>query len=207
LRPNAGHGGEAARTDHRSSGRSGGQTRAVPLCRRDRRHPEVETDFNRWYDREHLPGLASVPGTVRAWRFRNVAGSPRYHACYDIVSPFTVGSPPWIAVRNTAWSQRVRPAFRNTTRTMFIRRARMSVEGIPIGAHALVTPMQKARILAEALPFIRAFHASTLIIRFGGGAMADPALREGFARDVALLRLVGMNPVIVTAAAGGSTIS
>jgi acetylglutamate kinase len=55
----------------------------------------------------------------------------------------------------------------------------------------------KARILAEALPFIRAFHASTLIIRFGGGAMADPALKEGFARDVALLQLVGMKPIIV----------
>jgi acetylglutamate kinase len=57
--------------------------------------------------------------------------------------------------------------------------------------------VEKARILAEALPFIRSFHASTLIIRFGGGAMADAALREGFARDVALLRLVGMNPIIV----------
>jgi acetylglutamate kinase len=62
---------------------------------------------------------------------------------------------------------------------------------------APVSPQQKARVLAEALPFIRAFHASTLIIRFGGGAMADPALKEGFARDVALLRLVGMNPIIV----------
>ncbi len=60
-----------------------------------------------------------------------------------------------------------------------------------------ISPAQKARILAEALPFIRAFHASTLIIRFGGGAMADPVLKEGFARDVALLRLVGMNPIIV----------
>ena len=84
--------------------------------------PGVETDFNRWYDREHLPGLAAVPGTARASRFRNVDGSPRYHACYDIVSPFTVGSPPWIVVRSTAWSQRVRPAFRNTKRTMFARR-------------------------------------------------------------------------------------
>ena len=62
---------------------------------------------------------------------------------------------------------------------------------------ASISPRQKARILAEALPFIRAFHASTLIIRFGGGAMADPVLKEGFARDVALLRLVGMNPIIV----------
>ncbi len=60
-----------------------------------------------------------------------------------------------------------------------------------------VPAAQKARILAEALPFIRAFHASTLIIRFGGGAMVDPALKEAFARDVALLRLVGMKPIIV----------
>jgi acetylglutamate kinase len=55
----------------------------------------------------------------------------------------------------------------------------------------------KARILAEALPFIRAYHATTLVVRLGGGAMADPALKEGFARDVALLRLVGMNPIVV----------
>jgi acetylglutamate kinase len=60
-----------------------------------------------------------------------------------------------------------------------------------------VSAAQKARILAEALPFIRAFHASTLVIRFGGRAMVDPVLKEGFARDVALLRLVGMNPIIV----------
>ena len=74
-----------------------------------------------WYDVEHLPGLAAVQGTVRASRFRNPRGSPRYHACYDIESPSTVGSPPWVAVRGTSWSQRVRPAFRNTKRTMFRR--------------------------------------------------------------------------------------
>ena len=60
-----------------------------------------------------------------------------------------------------------------------------------------ISAAQKARVLAEALPFIRGFHAFTLIIRFGGGAMSDAALKEGFARDVALLRLVGMNPIIV----------
>src|SRR5213593_1496325 len=60
-----------------------------------------------------------------------------------------------------------------------------------------ISAQQKARILAEALPFIRAFHGTTLVIRFGGGAMADPALKAGFARDVALLRLVGMNPIVV----------
>lgn len=84
--------------------------------------PELETDFNIWYDREHLPALAAVPGTVRACRLRNLDGGPRYHACYEVVSPSTVGSPPWIIVRNTAWSQRVRPAFRNTKRTMFLRK-------------------------------------------------------------------------------------
>ena len=55
----------------------------------------------------------------------------------------------------------------------------------------------KARILAEALPYIRAYHGKTLVIRLGGNAMADPALKAGFARDVALLRLVGMKPVVV----------
>lgn len=58
-------------------------------------------------------------------------------------------------------------------------------------------PAQKGRILAEALPYIRAFHGTTLVIRFGGSAMADPELKAGFARDVALLRLVGMKPIVV----------
>ena len=55
----------------------------------------------------------------------------------------------------------------------------------------------KARILAEALPYIRAYHGKTLVIRFGGSAMADAALKAGFARDVALLHSVGMKPIIV----------
>jgi acetylglutamate kinase len=60
-----------------------------------------------------------------------------------------------------------------------------------------MSPKEKARILAEALPYIRAYHGKTLVIRFGGNAMADPVLKEGFARDVALLRLVGMKPIVV----------
>ena len=55
----------------------------------------------------------------------------------------------------------------------------------------------KAGTLAEALPYLRAFHGKTLVIRFGGNAMADPALKAGFARDIALLRLVGMKPIVV----------
>ncbi len=60
-----------------------------------------------------------------------------------------------------------------------------------------MTPSQKAGILSEALPYLRAFHGKVLVIRFGGQAMADPALKAGFARDVALLRLVGMKPIVV----------
>ena len=82
---------------------------------------ECEADFNAWYDREHLPGLASVPGTVRAMRFRNLDDHPRYCACYDLVRRETLGSSPWLAVRGTPWSDRVRPAFFNTRRTMFRR--------------------------------------------------------------------------------------
>ena len=82
---------------------------------------ECEADFNAWYDREHMPGLAAVPGTVRAARYRDVAGHPRYYACYDLTNPGTLGSPEWLAVRATPWSDRVRPTFRNTRRTMFRR--------------------------------------------------------------------------------------
>lgn len=80
--------------------------------------PELEDEFNAWYDEEHLPGLAAVPGTVRAMRLRAATASPRYHACYDLATLETLGSPAWLAVRATPWSSRVRAAFRNTRRLM-----------------------------------------------------------------------------------------
>lgn len=83
--------------------------------------PEHEADLNAWYDEEHMPGLAACPGSVRARRFRNPEGSPRYHSCYDLARTETLGSPPWLAVRYTKWSDRVRPHFRNAKRTMFKR--------------------------------------------------------------------------------------
>ncbi|ARP86633.1 DUF4286 family protein [Bordetella genomosp. 9] len=79
----------------------------------------AEDDFNRWYEEEHLPGLASVPGTVRARRYLARAGSPRYYAFYELATRETFGSPPWLAVRASDWSSRVRPNFINTKRTMF----------------------------------------------------------------------------------------
>jgi acetylglutamate kinase len=57
--------------------------------------------------------------------------------------------------------------------------------------------MREAGTLLEALPYIREFHGKTVVIKYGGAAMEDPALREDFARDVVLLKYVGLNPVIV----------
>lgn len=59
------------------------------------------------------------------------------------------------------------------------------------------SPAATARILAEAMPYIRAYRGKTLVVRFGGRAMADASLKADFARDVALLRLVGMKPIVV----------
>ena len=57
--------------------------------------------------------------------------------------------------------------------------------------------MRDVGTLLEALPYIREFHGKTIVIKYGGAAMNDPALREEFARDVVLLKYVGMNPIVV----------
>lgn len=81
---------------------------------------EQEDELNAWYQQEHLPGLAAVPGTAKAARYRvTEGGGPCYHACYDLADRKAFNSPAWLAVRATAWSSRVRPAFRNTLRTMY----------------------------------------------------------------------------------------
>ena len=65
--------------------------------------------------------------------------------------------------------------------------------------------LEKAVVLAEALPYIREFGGRTVVIKYGGHAMDDPALADLFAQDVVLMRLVGMNPVVVHG--GGPQIS
>lgn len=60
-----------------------------------------------------------------------------------------------------------------------------------------ISPKLKAEILSEALPYIRRFHGKTIVIKYGGNAMTDVKLQEAFAHDVVLLKLVGMNPVVV----------
>jgi acetylglutamate kinase len=65
--------------------------------------------------------------------------------------------------------------------------------------------MRDVGTLLEALPYIREFHGKTVVIKYGGAAMEDPALREEFARDVVLLKYVGLNPIVVHG--GGPEIS
>lgn len=61
----------------------------------------------------------------------------------------------------------------------------------------LVPASLKAEILSEALPYIQRFHGKTIVIKYGGNAMTNKRLQQAFARDVVLLKLVGMNPVVV----------
>jgi acetylglutamate kinase len=65
----------------------------------------------------------------------------------------------------------------------------MSVADLP--------PTTKAKVIAEALPYIQRFWDKTVVIKYGGNAMTDPILKAAFARDVVLLKLVGLNPVVV----------
>jgi acetylglutamate kinase len=66
-------------------------------------------------------------------------------------------------------------------------------------------PPRDVTTLLEALPYIREFHGRTIVIKYGGAAMVDPALKEEFARDVVLLKYVGMNPIVIHG--GGPEIS
>ncbi len=58
-------------------------------------------------------------------------------------------------------------------------------------------PIRDVGTLLEALPYIREFHGKTIVVKYGGAAMTEPGLREEFARDVVLLKYVGLNPVVV----------
>src|SRR5476651_2255622 len=73
--------------------------------------------------------------------------------------------------------------------------ASISPEVPPMAAK--VSSAQKADVLIEALPYIRQFCDRTIVVKYGGNAMTDVALQEDFAEDVVLLKLIGMNPVVV----------
>jgi hypothetical protein len=84
----------------------------------------AEDDFNRWYDEEHLPGLAAVPGVVAARRFRAVnagAGLHRYLATYHLTTPEAPSSREWRAVLRTDRTRRTWPHVTGAEMTLFRR--------------------------------------------------------------------------------------
>lgn len=83
--------------------------------------PEGEDEFNAWYDQEHIPALAAVPGTIAARRFRAAAGrtsTHQYVAIYHLESPEVTRSAAWRDAVETPWTQQVRPYFQNRLRML-----------------------------------------------------------------------------------------
>jgi hypothetical protein len=82
--------------------------------------PEAEADFNAWYDQEHVPSLAAVPGTLCARRYRILdavsEGLQRYLAVYHLESPEVCSSAPWKKAIETPWTHRIRPQTRDRLR-------------------------------------------------------------------------------------------
>jgi acetylglutamate kinase len=89
------------------------------------------------------------------------------------------------ALQHAAQFAASRCLFKTTSRTL------------PMTDVSHIPPRDKAEILAQALPYIRKYHGKTMVIKYGGNAMTDPALQADFAEDVVLLKLVGINPVVV----------
>lgn len=77
--------------------------------------PEVEADFNAWYDTEHVPALSSVPGVLSARRFRGT-GNRKYVALYHLATPEVQDSAEWKKARESEWTDRLKPHFRDFLR-------------------------------------------------------------------------------------------
>jgi hypothetical protein len=83
--------------------------------------PEAEHDFNAWYDQEHVPALAAVPGTLAARRYVSAeagGGTHRYVAIYHLETPDVTRGTAWREAIDTPWSERVRPHFQDRLRIL-----------------------------------------------------------------------------------------
>ena len=78
--------------------------------------PEHEAEFNEWYNTEHIPALAAVPGVLCARRFRATSANRRYVALYHLHSPEVQATPAWKSAADTEWTRRLRPHFRDHLR-------------------------------------------------------------------------------------------
>ena len=85
--------------------------------------PELEAEFNEWYDKEHIPALAAVPGVLAARRFRGT-GNRKYVALYHLAAPEVVESAEWKQARQSEWTSRLQPHFRDHLRLVTRRYVR-----------------------------------------------------------------------------------
>ena len=86
--------------------------------------PEREAEFNDWYDKEHIPALAAVPGVLCARRFRSTSGNRKYVALYHLATPEVVESDEWKQARQSDWTSRLQPHFRDHLRLVLRRYVR-----------------------------------------------------------------------------------
>ena len=82
--------------------------------------PEREAEFNEWYDKEHIPALAAVPGVLCARRFRGT-GNRKYVALYHLDDPRVVESAEWKTARESDWTTKLKPHFRDHLRLVLRR--------------------------------------------------------------------------------------
>ena len=91
--------------------------------------PEAEKEFNAWYDEEHIPALAKVPGTLAARRYRSEGDADathRYVAIYHLKSADVARGEAWKSAAGTPWSERMRPHFRDRIRILTRRYVRQT---------------------------------------------------------------------------------
>ena len=85
--------------------------------------PEFEAEFNEWYDKEHIPALGAVPGVLCARRFRGTSGNRKYVALYHLAAPEVQESAEWKTARQSDWTSRLQPHFRDHLRLVCRRYA------------------------------------------------------------------------------------
>jgi hypothetical protein len=81
--------------------------------------PEAESDFNDWYDNEHVPDLLSVPGVLSARRFVASQGQPKYLLLLEVASTSVLDSPSYAAIRNAARTESMRPYMQDLIRNIY----------------------------------------------------------------------------------------
>ena len=79
----------------------------------------IVDEYNAWYDKEHLPRCAGIPGVLRARRYAATAGSPKYLTAYELIGPEVWESPAALAARKTPWTEKMRSLFSNTRRVLY----------------------------------------------------------------------------------------